>query len=93
MQEQADAPVAVARLVGSTATSGRRHAYLSAGSSSGVKPGMPVLSERGVVGRVLETGRNSSRVLLLTDSESVLPVAFCGSGWSIAASIHSRSAT
>ncbi len=67
-------PVAVARLVGSTATSGRRHAYLSAGSSSGVKPGMPVLSERGVVGRVLETGRNSSRVLLLTDSESVLPV-------------------
>jgi len=67
-------PVATARLVGSTATSGRRHAYLGAGSSSGVKPGMPVLSERGVIGRVLETGRFSSRVLLLTDSESVLPV-------------------
>ncbi|WP_285710097.1 rod shape-determining protein MreC [Erythrobacter oryzae] len=67
-------PVATARLVGSTATSGRRHAYLGAGSSSGVKPGMPVLSERGVIGRVLETGRYSSRVLLLTDSESVLPV-------------------
>jgi rod shape-determining protein MreC len=67
-------PVATARLVGSTATSGRRHAYLSAGAASGVKPGMPVLSERGVIGRVLETGRVSSRVLLLTDSESVLPV-------------------
>lgn len=67
-------PIASARLVGSTATSGRRHAYLGAGSSSGVKPGMPVLSERGVIGRVLETGRFSSRVLLLTDSESVLPV-------------------
>ena len=67
-------PVATARLVGSTATSGRRHAYLGAGSSSGVKPGMPVLSERGVIGRVLETGRFSSRVLLLTDRESVLPV-------------------
>lgn len=67
-------PVATARLVGSTATSGRRHAYLGAGSSSGVKPGMPVLSERGVIGRVLETGHFSSRVLLLTDSESVLPV-------------------
>lgn len=67
-------PVAMARLVGSTATSGRRHAYLSAGASDGVRAGMPVLSERGVIGRVLETGRNSARVLLLTDSESVLPV-------------------
>lgn len=67
-------PIATAHLVGSTATSGRRHAYLSAGAASGVKPGMPVLSERGVIGRVLETGRVSSRVLLLTDSESVLPV-------------------
>ncbi len=67
-------PVAVARLVGSTATSGRRHAYINAGSASGVEPGMPVLSERGVIGRVLETGRVSARVLLLTDSESVLPV-------------------
>jgi rod shape-determining protein MreC len=67
-------PIAVARLVGSTATSGRRHAFVSAGASRGVRPGMPVLSERGVIGRVLETGRYASRVLLLTDSESVLPV-------------------
>ncbi len=67
-------PVAVARLIGSTATSGRRHAYISAGAGDGVQPGMPVVSERGVIGRVLETGRNSARVLLLTDSESVLPV-------------------
>lgn len=67
-------PVAVARIVGSTATSGRRLAFISAGAANGVKPGMPVLSERGVIGRVLETGRTSARVLLLTDSESVLPV-------------------
>ncbi|MET4133371.1 rod shape-determining protein MreC [Porphyrobacter sp. MBR-155] len=67
-------PVSIARLVGSTATSTRRHAYLSAGANNGVTPGMPVISERGVIGRVLETGRNSARVLLLTDSESVLPV-------------------
>lgn len=67
-------PVAMARLVGSTATSGRRHAYINAGAKNGVQPGMPVLSERGVIGRVLETGRISARVLLLTDTESVLPV-------------------
>lgn len=74
LREGESKPVAVARLVGSTATSGRRHAYLGAGTNDGVQPGMPVVSERGVIGRVLETGRNSARVLLLTDGESVLPV-------------------
>ena len=74
LNEAESKPIAVARLVGSTATSGRRHAYISAGANDGVQPGMPVVSERGVIGRVLETGRNSARVLLLTDSESVLPV-------------------
>jgi rod shape-determining protein MreC len=74
LRESEHRPVAVARLVGSTATSGRRLAYLGAGSTSGVTPGMPVVSDRGVIGRVLETGRVSARVLLLTDPESVLPV-------------------
>ncbi|MGD9664354.1 MAG: rod shape-determining protein MreC, partial [Novosphingobium sp.] len=67
-------PVARARLIGSTASSTRRFAYLSAGSSDGVKPGMPVRSARGLVGRVLETGTDSARVLLLTDTESLVPV-------------------
>jgi len=74
LRESESRPVAVARLVGSTATSGRRYAYLGAGSNDGVLPGMPIISERGVIGRVLETGRGSARVQLLTDSESVLPV-------------------
>lgn len=67
-------PVAVARLVGSTSSSARRFAYLSAGSHDGVTPGMPVTSPMGLVGRVLEPGSASSRVLLLTDSESLVPV-------------------
>ncbi|NJO13792.1 MAG: rod shape-determining protein MreC [Rhizobiales bacterium] len=74
LHDDAVKPVAVARLVGSTATSARRHAYLNAGFNQGVRAGMPVVSERGVIGRVLETGRGSARLLLLTDSESVLPV-------------------
>ncbi len=67
-------PVAVARLIGSTSSSTRRIAYLSAGSDDGVTNGMPVTSPMGLVGRVLEAGSNSSRVLLLTDSESMVPV-------------------
>ncbi len=67
-------PVAVARLVGSTSTSTRRIGYISAGRADGVRPGMPVSSPLGLIGRVLEVGRRSSRVLLLTDSESMVPV-------------------
>nr|WP_298927710.1 rod shape-determining protein MreC [uncultured Erythrobacter sp.] len=67
-------PVAVTRLVGSSATSSRRFAYIAKGRINGVEVGMPVRSPRGVVGRVLEVARGSSRILLLTDSESVLPV-------------------
>ena len=67
-------PVAIARLVGSSASSSRRFAYLGAGTAQGVAVGMPVVGPRGVVGRILEVGRNSSRVLLILDSESVLPV-------------------
>jgi rod shape-determining protein MreC len=67
-------PVAVARLVGSTSSSARRLGYISAGRNDGVRPGMPVTSPMGLVGRVLEVGAESSRVLLLTDSESMVPV-------------------
>lgn len=74
LREGESRPVAITRMVSSTATSSRRFAYVGAGSAQGVRPGMPVRSARGVVGRVLEAGRFNARVLLLTDSESVLPV-------------------
>jgi rod shape-determining protein MreC len=67
-------PVAIARIVGSSAASVRRIAFIGVGTRNGVRPGMPVVSDQGVLGRVLETGMFSARVLLLTDSESVLPV-------------------
>lgn len=67
-------PVAIARLIGSTSSSTRRFAYLSAGSSDGVTNGMPVTSPMGLVGRVLEVGNRTARVILLTDPESMVPV-------------------
>ena len=67
-------PVAIARLIGSTSSSVRRIGYISAGRDEGLLPGMPVTSPTGLVGRILETGTRSSRVLLLTDSESMVPV-------------------
>lgn len=67
-------PIAVARLIGSTSTSTRRFALLGAGRNDGVQVGMPVRSPLGLVGRVLEVGDRTARVLLISDTESVVPV-------------------
>jgi len=74
LADEESRPVATARLIGSTSSSARRLGYISAGRNDGVRPGMPVTSPMGLVGRVLEAGAESSRVLLLTDSESMVPV-------------------
>lgn len=67
-------PVAAARLIGSTSASTRRFATLSVGARDGITVGMPVRSPLGLVGRVLEVSDSTARVLLITDSESVVPV-------------------
>lgn len=67
-------PIATARLIGSSSTSTRRFATVNVGSMDGISVGMPVRSQLGIVGRVLEVSRSTSRVLLVTDSESVVPV-------------------
>ena len=67
-------PVIAARLVSSTAASTRRFATLNAGLWQGVREGQPVQGPEGLIGRVVETGPNSARVLLMIDPESVVPV-------------------
>lgn len=73
-------PVTAARLIGSTASSTRRFATLDAGAQNGVAVGMPVRSPMGLVGRVLEVGRTTARVMLVTDSESVVPIRRASDG-------------
>jgi rod shape-determining protein MreC len=67
-------PVVSARLVSSSASSGRRFALLNAGRWSGVGQGMAVRGPDGLVGRVVETGPNAARVMLLTDGDSIVPI-------------------
>ncbi len=73
-------PVATAWLIASSGSSVRRYAVISAGAAQGVQQGMPVRSPLGLVGRVLEVGRVSARVLLITDSESIVPVRRASDG-------------
>jgi rod shape-determining protein MreC len=72
--ESGERPVATARLVASSSASTRRFAVLGAGSRQGVAVRMPVRSATGLVGRVLEVGPNTARILLVTDAENVVPV-------------------
>lgn len=72
--------IASARLIGSTGTSLRRFAVISAGSSSGVMIGQPVRAAQGLIGRVLEVGPDTARVLLVTDPENLVPVRRASDG-------------
>jgi rod shape-determining protein MreC len=73
VEKMPDAVVA-ARLVSSTGSSSRRYATLTAGLSDGISNGQPVLSSEGLVGRVLQAGQVSSRVLLIVDGGNIVPV-------------------
>jgi len=48
---------------------------INKGTKSGVKKGMPVTQDNFLIGRVVETNHFSSRVLLLTDLNSRIPVS------------------
>jgi rod shape-determining protein MreC len=80
LMEAEPRPVVAARLIGSTSSSSRRFATLGAGTHQGVGIGMPVRSPLGLVGRVLEVGSGSAQVLLITDTESVVPVRRASDG-------------
>jgi rod shape-determining protein MreC len=80
LADKSSQTVANAWLIASTDSSTRRYALISAGSADGVRSDMPVVSALGLIGRVLETGHKSARVLLITDSESVVPVRRASDG-------------
>ena len=77
---ETDDEITMGRIVSSSFQSPRRFATLAAGSASGVATGLPVRSIDGLVGRVVETGRWASRILLVTDGRSHVPVRLLRGG-------------
>ncbi|WP_420382611.1 rod shape-determining protein MreC [Novosphingobium sp.] len=73
-------PVSAARLIGSTAASARRYAVIDAGDAHGVRAGQPVRGAAGLIGRVVETSRDTARILLVSDASNVVPVRRAGDG-------------
>jgi rod shape-determining protein MreC len=60
----------IGRIVGSEPNSAIQSIVIDLGSAHGMKTGMPVVTERGLVGRITDVYVNASRVLLITDSNS-----------------------
>ncbi len=69
-QEHANAPLIPARVIGTSAEAASQTIYIDRGERDGVFANMGVITPDGVVGKVIESYRNASQVLLLTDKES-----------------------
>lgn len=63
-----------AMVVGSASSPFYRSVTINAGTNDGVHKGMAVVNDQGLAGRIVEAGNTSSRVLLLTDINSNVPV-------------------
>ena len=80
LREHERQTIAVGRVVGSSFNSPRRFAILSAGTSDGVRIGMPVRSPDGLVGRIIDAGSFASRVLLVSDRSNIVPARLLRNG-------------
>jgi rod shape-determining protein MreC len=59
-----------ARVIDSDRTSLFKTLLINKGTTEGLRVGLPVLADQGVVGRIIETSWHASRVLLLIDENS-----------------------
>jgi rod shape-determining protein MreC len=80
LRERERMTIATGRIVGSSFNSPRRFAILSAGTSDGVRIGMPVRSPDGLVGRIIDAGALASRVLLVSDRANIVPARLLRNG-------------
>jgi rod shape-determining protein MreC len=63
-----------ANIIGKDTSPFIRSVWMDRGSDTGIKQGMPVVTERGLVGRVVEVFATSSRIQLITDPDIVVNV-------------------
>jgi rod shape-determining protein MreC len=68
-----------ARIIGDAGGPFVRTALINAGLKDGLVPGLAAVTSKGLAGRVIEAGRRASRILLLTDLNSRVPVVIEGS--------------
>ncbi|MDE0143242.1 MAG: rod shape-determining protein MreC [Caldilineaceae bacterium] len=62
----------IARVIGKNATNYLNVAMIDLGSRHGIRVGMPVVNEQGLVGRISDVTATTSKVLLITDPTSTV---------------------
>lgn len=67
-------PAATARVIGVGGGTFERSVLVGAGTTDNVLRGYPVVDQGGLLGRVIHVGRWTSRILLITDLNSRVPV-------------------
>ncbi len=76
-----DEKVVVAELIGIDTNPRIKQVLINKGELDGVYPGQPLLDASGVMGQVLQTSPLTSRVILITDSSSRIPVQVNRNGY------------
>jgi rod shape-determining protein MreC len=69
-QSQRNVPMLTARVIGTSADTASQTVYLDRGEREGIRRNMGVITPDGVVGKVVESYRDTAQVLLLTDKDS-----------------------
>lgn len=79
-QTNVDVPMVSARVIGTGADSASQTIYLDRGEHDGIRKDMGVITPDGVVGKVIESYKDTAQVLLLTDKESGVGAKLASSG-------------
>ncbi|MFK5927370.1 MAG: rod shape-determining protein MreC [Desulfuromusa sp.] len=70
--DELDRPALPAQVIGEDASNWARTIIIDKGTRAGLYNGFPVVAAQGVVGRIIKTAPDSSRVLLITDASSAI---------------------
>ena len=71
---ESNIPFRTVRVIASSSGAFVQSALLEGGAEQGIKVGLPVINASGVLGRIVDAGRTTARLLLLTDISSKVPV-------------------
>ncbi len=75
LKDNLEHSVIAARVIDKSLSALYKTILINRGSSHGIKAGMPVINDQGVVGRVVEVSWHTSRILLIIDEKSNIDAA------------------
>lgn len=75
-REQPESSYQASKVIGRDVSPFLRSIWIDSGSDQGLSRGMPVATDRGLVGRVIEVRASVSRVQLITDPEAAINLRF-----------------